>query len=114
MAKRIPQVNELIQRELSQIILREIDFSSDILVTITRVATSQDLEHAKIYISVIPEKKRKDTLQILNSQIYSLQGLLNRRLNIQPCPRICFMEEKETVKADEIEKILEELKKNKK
>jgi len=114
MAKRIPQVNELIQRELSQIVLREIEFPLDILVTITRVETSQDLEHAKIYISVIPEQKRKDIIQILNSQIYKLQGLLNRRLNIQPCPRIDFIEEKETVKADEIEKVLEELKKKKK
>jgi len=114
MTKRIPQVNELIQRELSQIILREIEFPLDILVTITRVTTSQDLEHAKIYISVIPEQKSKDIIRILNSQIYKLQGFLNRRLNMQPSPRIDFVEEKETVKADEVEKILEELKKKKK
>jgi len=114
MTKRITQINELIQRELSQIVLREIEFSLDILMTITRVETSQDLEHAKIYISVIPEQKSEDIIRILNSQIYKLQGLLNRRLNIQPCPRIDFVEEKETVKADEIEKVLEELKKKKK
>ena len=114
MTKRIPQVNELIQRELSKIILREIEFPLDVLVTITRVATTLDLEHAKIYISVIPEEKSKDTIKILKSQIYQLQGFLNRRLNIQPCPRIDFLKEKETAKADEIEKILEGLKKGKK
>ena len=74
MAKRIPQVNELIQRELSQIVLREIEFPLDVLVTITRVAASQDLEYAKIYISVIPEQKSKDKWCRGNQFLHYLQA----------------------------------------
>ncbi len=59
MSKRIPQVNQLIKKELSQIIQREIDFSPDVLVTLTRVDTSSDLMEAKIYISVLQEEKEK-------------------------------------------------------
>ncbi len=39
MSKRIPQVNQLIKKELSQIILREIEFPVGVLVTLTRVET---------------------------------------------------------------------------
>lgn len=114
MSKRIRQINQLIKKELSQIILREIEISSEILITLTRVETSPDLEEAKVYISVLPEEKRGRVLQILNKNIYSLQQKLNRRLKTRPIPRISFIEEKETVEAGRIEEILAELKKEEK
>ena len=110
MAKRIPQVNQLIQKELSKIIKREIDVSPETLITLTRVDTSPNLEQANVYISVLPEKEEKIILQILNKNIYELQQKLNHRLRMRPIPRIYFMEEKETIKAGKIEEILENLK----
>ena len=111
MGKRLEQVNQLIKEELSQIILKEFDFPSDILITLTRVETTSNLIQAKIYISVMPEKKTKEILQILNRQIYQLQQKLNKRLKMRPVPRVCFKEEKETSEAGRIEEILERIKK---
>ncbi len=110
MDNRISRVNQLIREELSQIILKEFDFPSNILITLTRVETTSNLIQVKVYISVIPEKKTKEILQRLNRQIYQLQQKLNRRLKMRPVPRICFKEEKETSEAGRIEEILEELK----
>ncbi len=110
MTERIQRVNHLIRQELSQIILREFDFLSDVLITLTRVETSSNLIQAKAHISVMPEKKTKQILQILNRQIYQLQQKLNRRLKMRPVPRIKFLEEKKTSEAGRIEKILEEIK----
>ncbi|MDD2696554.1 MAG: 30S ribosome-binding factor RbfA [Candidatus Pacebacteria bacterium] len=111
MSKRVPQVNQLIKKELSQIIRREIEFPLDVLVTLTRAEASPDLEEIKIYISSLPEEKKKTVLQILNKNIYQLQQKLNRRLEMRPIPKIYFVEEKETVEAGKIEEILAKLKK---
>jgi ribosome-binding factor A len=110
MTRRIQQVNQLIQKELSQIILREIDFPPGILVTLTRVETSVDLNQAKAYISVVPENQRESVLQVLNQRIYDLHQELNERLKMKIVPKIKFIEEKETAKAGRIEEILERLK----
>jgi len=113
MSKRIAQVNQLIKKELSQTIQREIEFPSNVLVTLTRTEATPDLEEIKIYISCLPDEKKKTVLQILNKNIYQLQQKLNKRLEMRPIPRICFVEEKETAEAGHIEEILEKLKKDK-
>ena len=109
---RVPQINELIKRELSQIILKEIEFPKDSLVTITRVETSSNLIQAKIYISVVPGNQISSVLKILNQNIFDLQQMVNKRLKMRPVPKIKFMEEKETREAEKIEKLLEEIKDN--
>jgi ribosome-binding factor A len=110
MTRRIQQVNQLIQKELSQIILREIDFPPGVLVTLTRVETSVDLNQAKAYISVVPENQREAVFQVLNQRIYHLHQELNKRLKMKIIPKIKFIEEKATAKAGRIEEILERLK----
>ncbi len=111
MSERIPKVNQLIKRELGQILLREIDFPKNVLVTVTRAETSIDLEEAKIYVSVIPEEQIVRVLHILETRVYNLQQKLNKRLQMRPTPRIRFCQEKETSEAERIEELLEGLKK---
>lgn len=110
MATRIPQVNQLIKKELSKIILKEIEFPQGVLVTLTRADSSPNLQEAKIYISVFPDKKTESVFSILNSQIYQLQQRLNKRLRMRPIPRIYFAKEEETIEAGKIEEILERIK----
>lgn len=110
MSKRIQRVNQLIKKELSQIILKEIEFPSDVLVTVTRVETTSNLIESKVYVSVMPEEKTSKVFQILNRQVYELQQKLNQRLQMRPIPRIKFIEEKETKEAGKIEEILEKIK----
>jgi len=114
MSKRIQRVNQLIKKELSQILLREVDFPKDILVTITRVDTSPNLRESKIFISTVPEDKAQRVLKTLNQKVYELQQKINRRLKMRPVPRIKFSEERETAEAGRIEEILEKLKKEEK
>ncbi|KPJ73651.1 ribosome-binding factor A [Parcubacteria bacterium DG_74_1] len=110
MSKRIQQVNALIKRELSQILLREIEFPPNVLVTVTRVETSPNLMETNVWVSALPEEKLKTFLDILNRNIYILQQKLNRRLKMRPIPRIKFLEEKKTREAGKVEEILERLK----
>ncbi|NCO80166.1 30S ribosome-binding factor RbfA [bacterium] len=114
MTKRIQRVNQLIKKELGQILLREVEFPKDVLVTVTRIETSVDLNQARVFLSCFPENKAKEILGILNRQIYNIQQKLNKRLKMKFIPKIEFREEKETREAGRIEEILEELKKGEK
>lgn len=114
MTKRLQRVNQLIKKEISQLLLQEIEFPQDVLVTITRVETSADLRNCNVWISVFPEEKRKTILEILNKNIYILQQKLNKRLRMKPLPRIKFLEERKTREAGRIEEILEKLKREEK
>lgn len=114
MTQRILRVNQLIKKELSQIILKEIEFPQDVLVTITRVETSANLIESRVWISALPEEKLEKIREILNKKIYFLQQRLNKRLKMRPIPRIKFLEEKRTKEAGRIEEILVKLKKEEK
>lgn len=112
MAKRIERVNQLIKKELSQIILREIDFPDNVLVTLTRIDTSPNLIGAKVFLSTIPDNRAQETLDILNKNIYMIQQALNKRLVMRPIPKIMFREEKEVREAGRIEELLERAKRD--
>ena len=111
MSNRIEKVSSLIQEELSQILLKEVDFPKDVLVTITRVEIIVNLSDARIYISVIPENQTDKVFETLNRRIYDIQQCLNRRLNMRPIPKIEFRKEEKTQQAARVEELLEKLKK---
>ena len=113
MTEHIPQVNELLHQELGSILLREFDVPEGTIVTITRVDASPNLQQAKIYISVMPEEKAKEVLRLLKKEVYEMQQLLNKRLNMRPVPRIEWVVETKTQEAQEIEEILDRIKEEK-
>jgi len=114
MRERIQRVNHLIRNELAKIISKEIEFPPDVLVTLTRVQTTKDLVQSQVFISVMPEKKIEEILKILKKEIYFLQKKLDRILRMRVVPKIIFLKEEKMVEAGKIEKILADLKKEKK
>lgn len=112
MSKRVERVNQLIKKELSLIVLRELDCPTDVLITITRVETTDKIDEAKVFVSVLPDSKVKDVLDMLKRQVYALQQQLNKRLKMRPIPRIEFRQETRTVEAGKIEEVLAKLEKN--
>ncbi|MFH1820475.1 MAG: ribosome-binding factor A [Candidatus Nealsonbacteria bacterium] len=108
--ERIPKVNQLVKKELSQIILRHVEFPKGVLVTVTRADTSRNLIQSKISISVMPEGRRAEVIGVLNRSIYDIQQHLNKRLHMRPMPKIIFIEEKETAEAGHVEELLEKIK----
>ena len=113
MSRRILRVNSLIKNKLGQIILKEIDFPSDTLVSIIGVETSKDLLKCKVFISIIPEENVSLVFKILNSEIYKLQKQLNKLLKFKYVPKIEFVREKGISESVKINKILDEIQKEK-
>lgn len=111
-SQRIQKVNELLKRELGKIILKELEFSRDVLITITRVNTSPDLRGAKIWVSVMPENQIFLALRVLKRNIYNLQKKLDKRLRMRPVPKIEFLKESKLEEAQKIEEILDKIQKD--
>jgi len=114
MTRRTNKVDELLKHEVSKLILKELDFSKDIMITVTKVETSSDLSQAKIKASIIPFIKAEKILNILNSQAPRLQRILNRKLEMKNVPQIKFELDKREEKATRIEQILKKIKKDEK
>jgi len=112
LSQRILRLNQLIKKQLGQILLKEGNFPKGCLVTITRVETSIDLREAKIWVSVLPEKKEKIVFYLLNKNIYHFQQKINKILKLKRVPKIKFLPEKKIQKAARIEELLEKIKKS--
>jgi len=108
-SQRTAKVNELIRREISQIIIKEIEIPENSLVTISHVETSLDLREAKIRVSIFPTDQAKIIFKNIYKRIGYLQGLLNRRLNMRPLPRIRFVLDSTEAQASQVEDILNKI-----
>jgi len=106
MAKRIEQVNSLLEHEIGKIILKDFAFSPEILVTLTRVETTTNLIEAKAYVSVFPDAKADGIVRALQKSVYDIQYKINRTLRMRPIPKIRFVKETEISKAAKIEELL--------
>jgi ribosome-binding factor A len=89
--KRADRVGGFIQAELSDIILRKTKDPRIGFVTITAVRVSDDLKHARVYISVMgSDAQKNDTLKGLRSAAHFMRGELGRRLRMKNTPELSF------------------------
>ena len=109
--KRLNQVNQLIQREIADIILKEIEFPLGCLVTVTRVKTSVDIAFARVCLSVLPVSFADPALKILEKNIYHLQQVLNKRLVMRCVPKIMFRLDTVEQEVESVNKLLDKIKK---
>jgi ribosome-binding factor A len=109
MTQRILKVNKLIKQEVGKIILSEINFPADVMVTVIKAETSKDLRYADVFVSVLPFEKKEEAEKILKENIYFMQKILNKKLFMKPLPRIRFVIDKS---GEYVGKIDELLKKN--
>jgi ribosome-binding factor A len=90
MSGRMRRVNESVRQVLAET-LPELKDPRIGLVTITGVATTADLRHATVYISVLGnEKKRIATLRGLEAAHGLLQSRLARQLRLKRTPQLTF------------------------
>jgi len=111
MPKRIEMINELIRKKLSEIILKEIEFPQNSLVTITKTLTSPDLKNSKIFITVLPEKFRGTILEILKKNSQNLSKKLQKQMTTKFTPNLIFQIDKQEIFATKVDKLLDEINK---
>jgi ribosome-binding factor A len=108
--KRSERLGELILAEISDLITREIKDPRIGFVTVTRVELSEDLRHAKVFVSSIgaePEKARM--LQGLASATGYIRRHLGRALHLRYTPKISFLPDDSMEHGAKIAQILRQL-----
>ena len=112
MNHRLQRVQELIKRELSDIIQRHIRFDG-VIVTINEVDITPDLKQAHIFISALggtgQTTNYQSIIQKLESNRKMLQHEMSKRVVIKYTPHLHFKFDDTPERATRIFTILEEL-----
>lgn len=89
--KRADRVSELVRAELADIIHRKIKDPRVGFLSITVVKMSDDLKHAKVYVSVMGDEAAKlSSLKGLKSASQFMRSELGRRLKLRYTPELAF------------------------
>jgi len=108
-SRRQEQVNSLIQKELGAILLAELELPLGSLLTISRVEVSSSLEHADIFVTVLPDGQTERVLALVQKNVYHLQKLLDKKLVLKFVPKIRFQLDEGLQAANEVNEILNSL-----
>ncbi|MBI2595087.1 MAG: 30S ribosome-binding factor RbfA [Candidatus Colwellbacteria bacterium] len=102
---RKEKLSSLIQKELGEIIVREIELPPGSLVTISSVEVSKDFKKATVWVSVIPGEASEAVLEILKKARGYLQHQLGEEIRTRIIPRIEFAIDRGPEHAARIEKL---------
>jgi ribosome-binding factor A len=79
-------------------------------VTVTGVETSPDLRHARVYVSVMGSKRKRDaTLGGLQSSHGVLQTRVNRELRLKRTPQLTFEYDPTIERGVRLSRLIDEL-----
>ena len=101
------RVADQIQRDLAEMIQREVPTHRAGLVTLTGVEVSPDYAHAKVYFTTIgaPADAAR---QVLNEKAGYFHSLLFKRLSIHTIPKISFVHDASVERGIEIDRLIAE------
>jgi len=106
---RLARVAEAIREVASETILFELRDPRIKLVTVTRAEVSGDLQHAKVYVSVMgTDKQQQLTLRGLRHAAGFIQSKLARRLQTRFTPTLSFVLDPGVKKSIEMTRLINE------
>ncbi len=113
-SKSIPgrglRVADQIQRDLSEIVAFELKDPRVGMITITEVQVTPDYAHAKVFFTMLSDKKDeiKNTVSGLSAASGFIRGQLGRRLSIHTLPELHFVHDTSTARGIEMSKLIDE------
>jgi len=105
------RVNEVIKRELSGIIAREITFEGS-LVSINHVDVSSDLKNAHIFVSVLGSESGESVMKKLEEHRPALQSELAGRVTMKFTPHLLFHLDESIARGSRVVEILQQIDSN--
>lgn len=107
--ERQVRIDHELQRELARLISRELSDPRLGFVTVTRVEITQDLNTAKVFVSIIGDRHvAGQSMEALESAKKFLRGELGRAVKLRHTPELVFVEDRTTERAIELSKVLAE------
>lgn len=111
MSRRTDRVAHLIQREIGNVILKELTDVRIGFVTISRVEVTTDMAFAKVHVSIMgSDKEKRDSMAGLAHSASYLRTHLAKVMKMRTVPRLQFVEDKNLEHGFRINEILNEIK----
>jgi ribosome-binding factor A len=109
MSNRTVRVNELVQREISDILRRRYQ-SEAVAVTVSEVKVAPDLRDGWVYIAVVGDEKTAEAkLRWVRSKAPEIREELGRRIVLKYLPKFQYLLDKTAIRGARIMAVLEEL-----
>jgi len=107
--KRSQRVSDLLREEIADIVIYRLKDPRIGFITITGVDVTDDIKIARVYVSVLKDEDKKNTLDILNSAKSFIRSELSKRLRIKSIPGIEFRLDTSIEYGDKIDKLLKKI-----
>lgn len=109
MSNRTVRVNELVQRELSDI-LRKRHQVEAVAITISEVRVSPDLRDARVFVSIVGDDEfAEKKLRWLRSKAVDIREELSRRIVLKYLPKFEYLLDKSAIRGARILQVLDEI-----
>ena len=108
MKHRLLRVNEVVKRELSATIAREINFEGA-LVSINAVDVAPDLKSAHVFVSTLGIANRDSVIDKLEAYRPALQAELSRHVVLKYTPHLIFHLDESIKRGARVLEILDDL-----
>jgi ribosome-binding factor A len=106
-SQRIARIDQEIRRILGTLITQELSDPRLSFVTVTRAEITDDLQHCKVYVSVIGDRHQaRQSLDALTHASGFLRGELGHKIDLRHTPDLIFIEDRSSERAIELAKTL--------
>ena len=110
MSQRTARLDSQIQHELMDLVQREMNDPRLGFATVTRVETSRDLGHVKVWVSALgSDEERADTLAALQDATPWLRRRLGERLALRHVPALSVRRDDSIEAGDRVLRLLHDL-----
>jgi len=114
MTRRTERISNLIRQEISELLRQQVNDPRLInLISVTRVSTSPDLRHAKVFVSALGDEVAKDEiLEGFTAASRFLRKELARRLELRHIPELSFHFDDSIARGAEVLRLIEQISSN--
>ena len=104
------RVADQIQRDLTDLIARELKDPRVGMVTVQAVEVTADYAHAKVFFTMLSDNKDeiKNTVSGLSAASGYIRGQLGHRLSIHTLPQLHFVHDTSTARGIEMSKLIDQ------
>ena len=110
--RRTSRVGESLRGAIVEVFRHDLKDSRLLMVTVTGVEISPDLNFARVFISGLNEEETRQIAADLNGQRGKIRHFLGQRIRLRLTPDLDFRYDETPARAGRIEQLLSDIKKN--
>ena len=104
---RLFRIADVLQRELSTLVTRELRDPRLEFITICEVNVSRDLAHAKVFVTFMDDSRIKERIAVLNHAAGFLRTLLAERVVLRTIPQLRFVYDESVAQGNRVASLIE-------